>query len=557
MAAMWCALAFTGLLLAAAAAAQVQDPERLAVLVHDPLGNPVEDAIGYLETRDQGSIAALAAIARMRNTGFEFALDRRQVLHGTSDERGVLRFAHPTEQPNGCAGSGMVWTESGLGALVFDLQPGCAQRLELQPMAALTTATGSESFQVYARATSADGRVLTTPVVLTNPGPLRGTTVRLPPGSYELWIHHEHEGWLWERRTLVSGKTTTLQFTAPGRRVRVTKGANVHPVGWPQLTLGQGAQPFVVRGAAAEALSIGLLDGRFAGPALLPASGPGDATSWPGPPARRDAIRMQPVPDSATAPHQAAFVVERTAEATFRVVAGSVVHGAPGPDASKRSFDLPPSPDGDTWLLFIAAGFAPQAKPWRGDARFPFGLERGVPLNVVAKDDRGMPVVDLVVEYTPADMEPAAVRGYSDARGVARLGPALGPGVLRVIDPRFLNQTIDLATIPGDGATVVVDGGTELRGIAKWPDGAPAPGVVVTLRDPAGVLQPAQRTVVSGTDGAFLFGGLPGQRALVLFASAQRNGHTWSAKLDRLRAGTEAELTLYDEDPQLGPRTGR
>jgi hypothetical protein len=130
----------------------------------------------------------------------------------------------------------------------------------------------------------------------------------------------------------------------------------------------------------------------------------------------------------------------------------------------------------------------------------------------------------------------------------------LAPGVLRVSDPRFANQELELAVVPQDGATVTVTPGARLRGVARWPDGSPAAGTVVTVRDPSGSLRPAQRSAVADTNGSFTFGGLTEQRPLVLFASARRGGRTWSAKLDRLRAGgDDVELIVRDEDPQLGP----
>ncbi|MFY9344823.1 MAG: hypothetical protein WAT39_20185, partial [Planctomycetota bacterium] len=182
----------------------------------------------------------------------------------------------------------------------------------------------------------------------------------------------------------------------------------------------------------------------------------------------------------------------------------------------------------------------------------------GVPLAVRARDEHGLPAIDVAVEYVPDGMDAAAVAGHTDGRGEARLGPALAPGVLHVVDPRFANQAIALDAIPGDGVAVTVTAGSELRGVAKWPDGTAARGVVVTLRDAAGRLRPAQRAVVSGDDGSFAFAGLPERAPLVLFASASRDGRTWSGKLDRLRAGgDDCELVLRNEDPELGPGRGR
>lgn len=548
MAAMLRSLGFAALAtvspLAEPARAQVQEPERLVVLLRDPNGKPVAGAKGFVETRDQGGLVALDDVATMRRADFHDAVRRRQLLTGDSDERGVLRFAGDEPQ-NGCAGSGMVWTEAGLGALLFDVQPGRAERVELQPMAAVTTATGTEPLQVFARATSPEGRVLTVP------GARQGTTVRLPAGLYELWIHSPDEGWVWERRLLTPTSTTAVDFMQPGRRVRLAE--LVHPQGWPHVTLG-GGEATVLRGAAASALLVGFRDQRFHGPALPPDARDGEPARWPAADAT-ERFQLVPPPD---VPGAALFLVQQRGVDDWRVLAAADLEGSRSqlhPDAPAQWFSLPPSPGGDTWLLFVARGLAPQAKSWLpGDRTFPFALERGVPLQVLARDEHGLPIVDLAVDYTPTDMDAARVRGASDGRGTARLGPVLAPGVLRVSDPRFANQELELAVVPQDGATVTVTAGARLRGVARWPDGSAAAGTVVTVRDPSGSLRPAQRSAVADANGAFTFGGLTEQRPLVLFASARRGGRTWSAKLDRLRAGgDDVELIVRDEDPQLGP----
>ena len=549
-----------GLLLAclpSLAAAQAPGPDAPVVLLRDPSGKPVAEARGRVFARALGSLPALAGFAITPDDRFDFALPDQQRLDGTSDANGRLRFATEDETPpNGCAVSGMVWTASGLGALLFDLQPGRAQRVDLSPMAALSTATGTERLSVIARATAADGRTVSLPS-------LRGTTVRLPAGNYELWVHDEHEGWLWERRTLLSGQTVTVSFLGEGRRVkRSSAAAIVHPLDRPDVLLFRGKElETTLRGAAASALYCARLGAMVHGPAEFPPAAPDGTGAWPSAQGAPPLLWLHPVPEGETPVSQTTFVVQRLAEGSWRTLAASEVHGTrSAPQPPSQWFELPRPAPGDTWLLFVAEGCAPQACPWQGQSdRFPFELERGRPLHVLAKDEAGLPIVDLAVDYTPDGMDAAAVTGFSDARGTARLGPVLGPGTLRVVDARFANQTIHLDAIPLDGARITVAAGAALRGIAKWPDGSPARGVVVSLRDPRGELRPAQRAVATGDDGAFTFPGLREQRALVLFATTQRNGHTWSARLDRAVAGAdgEIELVLRDEDPEFTAPNGR
>jgi hypothetical protein len=173
---------------------------------------------------------------------------------------------------------------------------------------------------------------------------------------------------------------------------------------------------------------------------------------------------------------------------------------------------------------------------------------------VTARDASKDVVVDLAVEYEPQAMDPATVRGHTDAVGQARLGLAVGPGTLRVCDERFANQELALDTIPSVPLAIVVHPGKFLRGKATWPDGTPAAGVVVTLRDPTGALRPATRALLAEPDGSFAFPGLPESGGVVLFATTQRLGHTWTARAQvRLGDTGDCRLELRDEDPRLEP----
>jgi hypothetical protein len=540
-------------------AAQAQDPDGHVLLLRDGAGNAVEGAQAIAFARGVGEPVVLRDVALRGADGPEFALPRRQLLTGTSDARGVLRLRQEGTPAPGTAASGWVWTDRGLGALLVDVQPGRAQKVVMAPMAAIRTATASETLTVFARAVLQDGRSAT-----FRPPP--AAIVRLPAGEYELWIHGA-DGWLWRRCTLASGQQTQVDFVGPA--VRVAPRANLfHPVGRPDVRLGRVDERGVTLLGDARLAAFGAWRGEeYVGPAQLPTEPGSDMVLWPTRNAAKS-VMLYPVPKGEEHVFMAVFSMGRHADGSWQLLGASAPRGsrsAMGVELPPLWFDLPRRPDGDVWLLFVAAGHAPQARPWTGtpiateftDAamEFPFTLERGVPLAVIARDETGLPVENLLVEYAPTDMDPAAVEGRSDARGTARLGPVLAPGTLRVVDPRFANQAIELAAIPTDGVAVIVAAGHELRGTAKWSDGAVAANVLVTLRDPSGVLRPPQRAVTADAAGAFVFQGLPTERPLVLFATAQRGGRTWSGKLVGLRAGADEpiELILRDEDPQLLP----
>ncbi len=514
-----------------------QAAETFVVLLRDPAGNPVAGATAAVTVHPAGEIAALTDCFA-GDSPFASALPTAHRRTATSDGRGELRIP----RGDGGTASGHVVTADGLGALLDGLQAGRAQRVVMAPMAAVTTTTGTEPLRVHARATTADGRTVTF-------APPPGAVVRLPEGDYELWVHSS-DGWLWLRKVLTSGERFAVAFAGPARRIQTSFAETFHPAGRPDVPLfAAGAAETVLRGDALLAPMIVRCGAAFIGPHRFPAVRPDAVLVWP--PVDRPLPTVVVPSPAASEPRVAMFSLLQRTNGDFAVVGAS--QGNEPSNGRAPAFTLPPRPEGDAWLLLAAAGHAPQARPWLDAAGDAFRLERGTPLVVLARDERGEPIADLALDYTPTDMAPAKVVGRSDGYGKCRLGPVLAPGTLRVSDPRFANQRIDLASIPGAGVNVVVTPGLTMSGVVRWPDGELARGVLVTLRDAAGVLRPAQRTIVTGADGGFTFAGLPEQRALLLFGSAPRDGRTWSGKLDRLLAGGEAiELVLRNEDPEFG-----
>jgi hypothetical protein len=527
-------------LLSAGAAAQRSE---LVALLRDPSGRPVVGARGAVRVRPGAALPALGDL-------MPAPLDRDAPGgEGTSDERGVLRFVAPAAAAPPGAAAGMVWTEDGLGALVVDLLAGRAQRIELQPMAELTTADTRQAITVRARAhLPGGGTVLLLPLV--------GTSVRLPAGDYELWMQRG-DSWIWQRRRLDSGQRTVVAFDGPTLRLAPDAATWwVQPAGRPDVVLATGARGGTLHGGAVAAPLLAVRAGVVWGPAV-PTADPRDG-SWHGPPGdARPTTRVQvalPADDAGTV---RLYSLWRSDGGDWRPLA--VATPPRSRAASQRHepwCELPPPPDGDAWLLLVADGFAPLARPWAGHATAaPLPLQRGVPLAVLCRGEDGLPLVDVAVDYVPDGMTPAAVAAATDAYGVARLGPVLAPGRLRISDARYANQSLELATIPVAPLAVTVAPGAILHGVTRWPDGSPAAGVVVTLRDAAGALRPAERATVSGADGAFAFAGLAAERNLVLFAAAHRDGRTWSGRRERLRPASGAiELVLLDEDPRLAPR---
>ena len=516
--------------LAGAADAQSRPPPPAVIYarVEDPAGNPVAGATGWLLPEPASRLQALPsplpdavrtdqAPARWRTA--------------TSDARGLLRFGGDGWRPG--AGSGVVTTAQGLGAVLPRLFAKRLQQVTLEPMAELTTPTGSEALTVYARARLADGHRVALP-------PQSGTRIRLPEGDYELWANSA-DGWTWQRVTLRSGQRATLRFEGVAQRLRVAPDTFLHPRGWTTMPLRRDGDPLEVllRGSALRAELVSWTGDGVTQPMRLPLPATVAALDWP--PDARPAMR----PLRAAIPDATWFGLVREAGGRFRLVARAVAD-------ARGVVALPANPGGDSWLLATGA-FAPAAAPWSDLARAAaLQPSRGVELVARARGPQQLPVVDLICRYIPDGMPAAAVIARTDATGVARFGRCTGPGELRVEDPRYANQRRALESVPVDGVALEVDRGASCGGVATFADGFERGAIVITLRDPRGALRPADRTQTVAPGEAFSFEGLPVEQEFVLVATALRDGKTWAARRIAPSGAAGLTLQLADEDPSLG-----
>ncbi|MCB9878370.1 MAG: hypothetical protein H6835_12295 [Planctomycetes bacterium] len=524
---------------ALAAASAAQTPPTVYVEVRDPSNQRVAGAEGWLLTEPRWRLPALDGAPASPSAG----LPRPLALRATSDANGTLRFRAPDGEPL-FAGAGMVRTAEGLGALLPRRFAGGAVRLMLQPLGAVTTATGSEPFTLWARTRLADGTVLPLP-------PQSGREVRLPAGDYEVWAHGE-EGWIWSRVQVAAGSRTTLNFLGEGQRLQLPPRAALFPAGRPELTLQDEQGAALLRATALAAPLVVLQDGRLSPPHQVPGPIAPGVRPWP----PRDGVAADagdelPLRMAGPAPAGAVLFGVVVVDDAFRVTLA-----LPLDDAAPR---LPEPPEGDAWLVVVAPDAAPVAAPWStiaaGAALAMPG--RGVPLRVTARDDSGRAAPDVAFEFLPAGLAPARKTARSDALGRADFGPVSAPGVLRVSDPRFRNAELALDRVPAEGMTLDLDVGATCSGVVRFVDhrgeGTEADGdtVVLTLRDPRGELRPASRTAVLAPGGTFTFAGLPDHGSYRLFAAAQRDGRRWSAEATVAIGGDDVELLLEHEDPDL------
>ena len=517
-------LAAATTLCAAATAQQPRSKSILYALLEDPAGNPVAGAKGWLRPEPSRRLLALPELPPEDGRPGPWPT-------ATSDARGLLRFGDDRWRPG--AGSGLVTTEAGLGAVLPRLVARRLQQVTLEPMAELSTPNASEPFTLYARARLPDGGRVVLP-------PQRGARVRLPAGDYEVWAQSA-DGWTWRRVALRSGDRTTLRFDGAAQRLRLPQDAYLHPQGWPTMPLHSKGddREVLLRGGALDAALVTWAPGRVTAPTLLPKPPEVRAIDWPPPAPHSTETATGAIPGATY------YGLVRGARGDFALVARSAANDA-GVLAMRSD------PGGDSWLLAVG-DFAPAALPWSAaDELAELRADRGVELTVRARNRQQLPVADLVCVYEPDGMPAAAVVARTDANGRAAFGRCRGPGVLWVQDPRYANQRRELSAVPVQTLALEVDRGARCAGVATFADGAETGTVVVTLRDPSGALRPAERTQTVGPGEPFQFDGLPEGQDFVLLANAFRGGKTWTARAI-VRSGTDSMvLVLADEDPTLG-----
>lgn len=536
-------------LIGAAPALKGQEPTTkqrtpaIIALLRDPSGAKVHNARGWLRTEPAWHLEALqgAALPGTQVPGLAGSLPRAHEIEATSDERGVLRFPIP-EGSMAAAGTGIVTTGEGLGALLPRLHQKRTPLVTLEPMALVTTETGSEAFSLVARATLADGTKITLPLQ-------RGKEVRLPAGDYEVWACGR-DGLVWQRMQLQPGQRARLRFSGAAQRLRLSDDAYVHPAGLPRLSLHTFIGPdfagddgeVALRGAALAAPWISWRDGIVTPARVVPGPPSDEARPWPPRSDRLDRSEVHLLADG-TSEQAVLLGLTRQEDRSFRVVAYA------RNEAGRCR--MPRAPAGDNWLLLLAPDKPAMAHPWSRPSDRPLRLQRGQSMTIRARDRRSLPIADLLVTYTPEDQDAATVVARTDATGVAHFGHVAGPGLLQVSDARYLNRDLPLELIPTDTLPLTIEDGESLTASVRFADGHDSEAIVVTLRDPSNELRPRQRSVVAAVGEPFSFYGLPSERTFLLIATAQRDGKTWSARRPVNALDEDVVITLQNEDPVL------
>ncbi len=479
-------------LLVASTCAQAQSKGSIVGLVTDADGKLVEGASVRFVPDGKPDIPALVDVTPPSDC-----------IESTTDARGMFRISSDH------TGLVLVSNKAGLGALALRCWPGRASALRLSPMAELADFEGGE-IAVFAAARLESGGTTERRLLPT----MRGQTVRLPAGDYEIWWLGAR-GATWQSVSLQEGLRVELR--APRETVSLTvEDQQLSPVGFPHLQLPKNT---ALLGDAARAV---LLARSMA--------------------AETEAISLRLV-DAPDGTHCALLL--GAANGTFAVVAN--------PMPSDGIVLLPSQlRAGDDWVLAHAPGRAAQALPLMkamaaGEVRWR--SERSVSCAITDPD--GSPAGAAAVTYRPTADGPVTARAFCDELGNARLGPISGSGVVSVEGEGHLPFRASLAEEDAAPLVIRLEAGLRVAGTARFSDLGPANAIVVTLRDPSGRMRPATRTCVTASDGSFAFSGLDSTTRWLAFASTTRDGKTFSARCDAHGGSDPIVLVLEDEDPKL------
>ncbi len=455
----------------------------------------------------------------------------------STNDRGTYRI--------GCHGAGTLLVEhdSGFGALVHRTSPNTFQTVQARLMGELVIPGGADAV-AYVLAVSPTGHT-------THLGHRPGPRIRLPAGDYRLLVHSDR--WIELRCRVISGRRQVLQPVPASRQtLRLYAGfrGRITLRGWPRVALPQ-----------------------TAGVAPVPdGPGPRILQVWE---QRQDAVLLRELwvqqPHQTLSPSSRGLRRLQVHDARGNPLGGAwcfSCYQAPGglrivsrsrsnDHGQARIADVSTEPTG--FLLVHKRGFALGHAELFG-TRHPITVKlgRGYPIRLVVLGPKALAQAGVEVRLQPTAAPWAACSSFTNPKGeVVFRDLPLGEARARLLGTPFLIQEHILAvTRTGKPATIQARPGFKIQGHVLLPSGQPAANALVMVREPLGSLGLGETVACTGPDGGFTFQGLPKELALVLTASLERAGRTFTSKALGVEAETlDLRVQLLAEDrPQPGKR---
>jgi len=449
--------------------------------------------------------------------------------------------------PCGSAGCLLVQHEKrGLGAMVHHATPNSFRTVQARPMGELVLPGGADAV-VHILAVSPAGQH-------THLGQWSGPRIRLPEGGYRLLVN-SRGGWTESRCLVVSARSQELPKAPPKRRIlRLYDGflGRITLQGWPRVALATTADKLrVPDGPGPRILQVWE---EREGCVLLRQVWVQQRTQTLA--ASTRALQFLHVEDAHGKPVVGALCFScYQSTGGLRIVSRSQSDGrgrAPIADVSKE-------PTG--FVLVLKSGFAlGHGEVFGTDDAIKVQLQPGHPLRMLVLGPRGDPQPRVEVQLQPVAAPWAARRSFTDPKGeVLFQDLPLGAARARLLGTPFLMEAHPVQVAEtAKPAIIQARPGYEIRGRVLLPSGQPAANALVLLREARGSSRLTEKVVGTGPDGSFTLAGLPKELQLVLTASLERGGRTWTSRALRVSAGSLGlRVQLLAEDrPEPGKGNG-
>jgi hypothetical protein len=460
----------------------------------------------------------------------------------TTDAHGRFRLR--------CDGPGSLLVEhhDGFGALVHRVFPNTFQTVQARPMGELVIPGGADAV-THILAVSPTGHT-------TRFGHRQGPRIRLPAGEYRLLVRSDR--WIEFRCRVISGQREVLPPVVAGHRtLGLYEGfrGRITLKGWPRVALP------TVAGA------VKVPDGP--GPRIL--------QIWE---ERQGAVLLrelwlqqvgQTLSPQTLAPSSRELRGLQVQDTSGKPVAGawcfSCYQGSGGlrivsrcrsnHRGQARIADVAKQPTG--FVLVHKPGFAlGHVEVFGSQYPVTLRLAPGYPIRLVVLGPKAPAQVGVDVRLQPTTAPWAACGSFTNAKGqVSFKDLPLGEARVRLLGTPFLiEEHTVLVARTLTPTTIQARPGFKIHGRVLLPAGRPGANALVMVRQPRGGLGLGERVACTGPDGSFTFYGLPEDLPLVLTASLDQDGRTFTSKALGVEAPTlDLRVQLLAEDrPQPGKR---
>lgn len=214
------------------------------------------------------------------------------------------------------------------------------------------------------------------------------------------------------------------------------------------------------------------------------------------------------------------------------------------------------------FVLVLKSGHAlGHVEVFGSDDKVQVQLQPGRSLRLLVLGPRGEPQPDVEVQLRPVATPWGGRSSFTDPKGeVLFTELPLGEARVVLLGTRFLMEEHPVRVTKGARPVrIQAHRGHQIQGQVLLPSGRPAADALVVVRDPRGSLPVAEVVASTGHDGSFTVAGLPKGTPLILTASLEQGGRTWTSRALRLSADTRGlRVHLLAEDrPQPGKGNGK